>query len=276
MRIPAVQVTSRAPGPELSPAHGRWSALAPSRPRGSFAALPFLLCLGLGLGLGLGVAGCQMHRWVYVRIESAPAGAKVTSKGLPGPYEVSSRSAPVGQLLPCTPLGEKPAVLVPVTHWSYLLKKRGYNDEELFVERSALTAFCADTRDEARARPFRLLGKMASITTERGLKNTVSITSDPPGASIYDVGTQELLGKTPAKITFTFFAPYKVGRLIELRLSGYQSARRLVQVRSINLSVKMLRPGETPRPDAQDAPPPKKRRTPDSPSKAPAQPPRAP
>jgi len=210
------------------------------------------------VGVALATGACDMHRWAYVRISSVPPGATVQSKGLQGDHRLKATRAPAGQFLPCTPIDRKAEVLVSRSHWSYVLKKPGYNDEELFVERSSLAAHCAESKEEAKAKPFTLRGRMMRITSEEGLRTTVKITSDPPGASIYDAGTKDLLGKTPKRVTFTFFAPYKVGRVLLFRLAGYQTLQRQVNARSINLHVQMLRPGERPRPLA---PPPKKRRT---------------
>ncbi len=208
--------------------------------------------------VALSSGACDMHRWAYIQIRSVPAGATVQSEGLPSEYQLKKQAVPAGQYLPCTPIEQKADVVVPVTHWTYILKKAQYNDEKLFVERSAVAPFCAETKEDAKAKPYVLRGKMVSITSEKGLQNTVSITSTPSGASIYDVGTKELLGKTPTRVTFTFFAPYKVGRLIQLRLPGYKPEQRTVQVRSINLHVQLIRPGEKKRPVA---PPPKKKKT---------------
>ncbi len=213
--------------------------------------------LSLAVAAVLPATGCDMHRWAYVQIRSTPPGATVQTKGLKGAYRLRAKATPVGQYLPCTPIDMKAEVVVPQTHWSYLLKKKGYNDEEIFVERSALAAHCAETREEAKEKPFTVHGKMMSVTSEKGLKTTVKITSQPPGASIYDAGTKELLGKTPSKITFTFYAPYKVPRVLLFRLAGYKTLQHQVHVRSINLNVQMLRSGLQARPAA---PPPKKRK----------------
>lgn len=225
--------------------------------------------LGLSLAVfaALSTGGCDMHRWAYIQVNSVPSGATVRSKGLKGSLRLKASKTPAGQFIPCTPIDQKADVLVSATHWSYVLKKKGYNDEELYVERSAVAARCAETKQEAKAKPFTLRGKMMPITSEKGLETQVKITSNPPGASIYDAGTKALLGKTPKRVTFTFFAPYKVGRVLLFRLAGYQDLQRSVHVRSINLHVNMLRPGAKPRPLA---PPPKKRKT--SPAPAPRPP----
>lgn len=213
--------------------------------------------LWLAAAMTLSAGACDMHRWAYVRVSSVPPGATVQSKGLEGENRLKATRAPAGRFFPCTPIDKKAEVQVAETHWSYVLKKPGYNDEELFVERSALASYCAESKEEAKAKPFTLRGKMMRITSEKGLRTTVKITSQPPGASIYDAGTKDLLGKTPKRVTFTFFAPYNVGRVLLFRLAGYQTLQRQVHVRSINLHVQMLRPGERPRPLA---PPPKKRK----------------
>jgi len=217
-----------------------------------------LLILTLAVAAAPLAGGCDMHRWAYVQVSSLPPGATVHSKGLEGSLRLKATKAPAGHFFPCTPIDQKAEVLVPATHWSYVLKTPGYSDEELFVERSAVAARCAESKEEARQKPFTLSGKMMRITSEKGLETAVKITSDPTGVSIYDAGTKELLGKTPKRVIFTFFAPYKVGRVLLFRLPGYQVLQRTVHVRSINLHIQMLRPGERPRPLA---PPPKKRKT---------------
>jgi hypothetical protein len=221
--------------------------------------LSFRLSLGLLLAgvVALPTSGCQMHRWAYVKISSTPPGATVRSKGLKGAYLLQAKATPAGQFLPCTPIDQKAEVVVEQSHWSYILKKKGYNDEEIFVERSAVTAFCAETQEDAKEKPFVVNGKMMSLTTEKGLRTTVKITSQPPGVSVYDAGTKELVGKTPSKMTFTFYAPYKVPRVLLFRLAGYKTLQRQVHVRSINLHVQMLRLGQKTRPVA---PPAKKRK----------------
>lgn len=212
--------------------------------------------VAMTMAMAVMAGGCDMHRWAYVQIRSVPEGASVQSEGLKDTNRLRATQTPAGHFLPCTPIDQKARVLVDATHWAYVLKKADYNDEKLYVERDAVSALCAETKEDAKAKPFVLRGNMVRITSERGLQNTVKITTDPPGVSIYDAGTKELLGKSPARVTFTFFAPYKVGRVIEFRLPGYQVLRRTVLVGSINLHVHMLRPGERPRPLA----PPKKRK----------------
>lgn len=206
------------------------------------------------LGVVLLAPGC-LQRWVYVEVTSQPRGAHVQVQDLPGGPPLTRPVTPTGHYLRCGIDAVHPEVRMHATHWRYRLTMPDHNDETLYVERAAVAKACADSKAEARKSPYRLRAKLLALTTERGLENTVTVRSTPSGATVRDVRTGKVIGKTPLRHTFVFYAPYTMRHSIRIEAPGYVPLERAVDARTLAVRVRMHRPGE----EAPNQPPPKMR-----------------
>lgn len=210
------------------------------------------IIMAVFLAYGLSAAGC-IERWAYVELTAVPEGAKVRSKGLGEAQALGDARAPTGHFLRCTMDAVSPDVRINEDAWSYVFSQPGHNDEEVFVERAQVAKLCADSRKAAREKPYRIRAGLLATTSEEGLRNAVLITTSPTGATVLDDRTGKVLGKTPLRMTYLFFAPYKQDFPLRLELDGYVPLKRAVNVNTLVLHSNLYRPGETPPPQ----PPPK-------------------
>lgn len=212
------------------------------RSMGRMVAMGLVLLLGVGAA---GLAGC-IERWVYVKLVSVPPGATVRSEGLPAPHAVKKARSGGGHFLPCSIDAVEPSVEVPVDHWSYVFSKKNHNDEQKHIERKAVASRCADSKSEAKQAPYLVRAALLPMTTEKGLRNEVTVESTPPGAAVIDERTGKTLGKTPLRKTFVFYAPYNAVYSLRIELPGYVPLRRKVHSKTLAVEVHLYRPGETP------------------------------
>lgn len=207
--------------------------------------------------LGLVTQGC-IERWVRVDLQSAPPGARVESKGLAAPHGVRDLATPGGHFLRCSVDAVTPEVRVQAESWSYKFTLADHSPEEIFVERANVAKLCADSKKLAMEKPYLVKATLVASSTEKGLTNSVLITTSPAGATVTDDRTGQVLGKTPIRRTWVFHAPYQEEHTLRLELGGYVPIKRIVNVKSIVLHARLYRPGETPPPE----PPPKSKQAP--------------